>query len=333
MSSGQDVLFNVILLVAFLAVLNKASRMAIDGSIKISENSGLRASTVGFIFLAMTTSLPEVSVSIASAQSGQIGLAVGNVIGSNIANVSLVIGIPLLLQGIRHVKIKDIFPRMDKIDLDNLFFGLLIASAVPLFLLIVRTGIPVGVTLLALFVFYSFYMSHVDITSKKFREEPLRGRMSRADLRRGIATAIVGVVGVVFSAQLIVSSAGNITSLLGVSQTFVGATVIAVGTSLPELVLSIRAMGEKRLGLALGTAVGSNFANITVVLGMAIALAPFQLESSVFLDLIVFSLFANIVLWYFLSIDWIEWKAGVVLLSIYIIFLTSIASTAFASPG
>jgi cation:H+ antiporter len=333
MSIGQDVLFNVILLAVFLAVLNKASHMAIDGSVKISENTGLRASTVGFIFLAMTTSLPEVSVSIASAQSGQIGLAVGNIIGSNIANVSLVIGIPLLLLGIRHVKIKEIFPRMEKTDLDNLFFGLLIASAVPLFLLIVQTGILVGVALLSLFVFYSFYMSRVDITSKKFREEPLRGRMSRAELRRGIATTAVGVVGVVLSAQLIVSSAGSIISILGVSQTFVGATVIAVGTSLPELVLSIQAMGEKRLGLALGTAVGSNFANITIVLGTVIALAPFQLEPSVFIDLIVFSLLANIILWYFLSIDWIESKAGVVLVAIYVLFIASITSTVFTSLG
>lgn len=329
MPSGQDIIFNVILMAVFLAVLNTASRLSIDGSTKISENSGLRASTIGFIFLALTTSLPEVSVSIASAQSGQIGLAIGNVIGSNIANVSLVIGIPLLLLGIRRVKIKEIFPRLEKTDLDNLFFGLLIASVVPLFLLTTRVGVSVGLALLVTFGLYSYYMYRVDITAKKFREEPIRGRMSRTALHRGIVMTIVGVVGVILSAQLIVSAAGGIISALGVSQTFIGATVVALGTSLPEMALSIRAIRERRLGLAFGNAVGSNFANITVVLGSVIALAPVQIAASVFIDLIVFSLLANLVLWYFLSIDWIEWKAGVILFSIYILFIASMAPSLY----
>ncbi len=303
--------------------------MSVIGAINISENSGLRTSTVGFIFLAIATSLPEVSISIASALTGQTGLAIGNIVGSNIANVSLVIGIPLLFLGIRRIKIKELFPMLEKTDLDNLFFGLMIASAVPLFLLLVETSVTVGVTLLLIFIIYSYYMSRVDITTKKFRTEPIRGRMSKKVVYRSIITTIIGVVGLVICAQIIVISAGNIISLLGISQTFIGATVVALGTSLPELALSIRAINEKRLGLAFGNAVGSNFANITLVLGSVISIVPFQINTNIFLDMIIFSLLANIMLWYFLSIKWVDWKTGLIFLSIYLMFMASISPSIY----
>lgn len=153
--------------------------------------------------------------------------------------------------------------------------------------------------------------------------------MSRKTLHRGIITAILGIIGVIVSAELIVLSAVNVISFLNVSQTFVGATVIAVGTSLPELALSLRAMHERRFGLAFGNAVGSNFANITLVLGLVISAAPLQLEVNLFLDMIIFSLFANIVLWYFLSINWIEWRTGLILFLIYILFISSMIQTVF----
>ncbi len=329
MAGEESIVFNVILLAAFLAVLDQASHMSVTGAIKISENTGLRASTVGFIFLALATSLPEVSISIASASTGQIGLAVGNIIGSNIANVSIVIGIPLIFLGIKRVKIKELFPRLEKTDLDNLFFGLMIASAVPLFLLLVQVSIAVGISLLSIFLLYSYYMSRVDITTKKFREEPVRGRMSKKVLYRSIVKTIIGVIAMILSAQVIVFTAGNIISSLGISQTILGATVVAVGTSLPELALSLRAINERRLGLAFGNIVGSNFANITLVLGSLIVIAPFQLDSNIFRDMIIFSLLANIILWYFLSIKWIEWKTGLILFSIYILFIASITPSIY----
>ncbi|MFQ6135103.1 MAG: sodium:calcium antiporter, partial [Nitrososphaerales archaeon] len=174
-----------------------------------------------------------------------------------------------------------------------------------------------------------YYMSRVDITTKKFREELIRGRMSKRVLYRGTVTTIIGVTGVILSAQLIVIAAGNIISFLGISQTFLGATVVAVGTSLPELALSLRAINERRLGLAFGNAVGSNFANITLVLGSLISVAPFQLDPNVFLDMIIFSLLANIMLWYFLSIKWIEWKTGLIFFTIYILFIASITPSIY----
>jgi cation:H+ antiporter len=133
--------------------------------------------------------------------------------------------------------------------------------------------------------------------------------------------SILGAVGVVASAYFIVDSASYIAGQIGVPPVIIGATVVAFGTSIPELVTSVAAVRRGHLDLALGNIVGSCFMNITLILGVSLVTSPLNIDMSAFSDLALFSLITNLFLWYFLSSEKITWREGSILLFMYFIFL------------
>jgi cation:H+ antiporter len=147
-------------------------------------------------------------------------------------------------------------------------------------------------------------------------------------LKRYLLFTILGALGVVVSAYFLVESAVAIATSIGISQQIIGATIIAFGTSLPELTLDLKAFLRGHSGLAFGDLIGSSFVNITLILGVtlfvpALVGSPVQLNMSVFQNLVIFSIITNLFFWYFLSRDKISWKEGVVFLSIYALFLAT----------
>ena len=315
----EGLLINALVLLLSLVVLGKASDLTITNSVRVADITGFGKTTVGFILVAFSTSLPELSVAVFSAIGQQaIGVAIGNVLGSNIVNICLILGICFLLIAQKESKYVKLLPTIAKEETGSLYFGLFIASVVPLTLLYIGYASRfIGIILLAIFVYYIYQLSKI----KKVKEEsPLSSERER--LRKYTFLTFLGALGVVASSYFIVDSASYIAIGIGIPRVVIGATVVALGTSVPELATSVNAARKGHSDLVLGSIVGSCFINVACILGVILVASPLRVDMVAFSDLVMFSLITNLFLWYFLSSEKITWREGAVLLFIYIIFLT-----------
>jgi len=322
----MDILLALFLVIVFLVVLNQSSHLTITNAIKVSDITGLGKTTVGFLLLAFSTSLPELSVAFIASLGGDAAISAGTVIGSNIVNVCLIIGLGAILVALKRPSTQSLVSPFAKGELGSLYSGLFVASIIPLFLVyLVGANWLVGLLLILVFVFYSFQLVKITVPPEE------RSRVSdttRRRLRPYVALTFLGAIGVIASAHFIVESAVSIAAFIGVPKTLIGATVIAFGTSLPEFSLDIRAFLRGESGLAFGDVVGSCFINMTLILGIGLLLPallgqPLTMNMLVFLDIVVFSLIANLLLWYFLSMERLGWREGAILLFIYLLFLAT----------
>lgn len=311
-------MINALILLASLLVLDKASHLTITNSVKVADMTGFGKTTIGFILLAFSTSLPELSVAIFSAiGGGAIGVAIGNALGSNIVNVCLILGVCVLLGTLRNSKATGLVPFMTKEEIGSLHFGLFVASIVPLSLMYIGYASRfIGVILLTIFILYTYQLSKVKIIKE---EEPLGEE--RQNLHRYTFLIFIGAASVVASSYFIVDSATYIALKIGVPYIIIGSTIVALGTSVPELATSVEATKQGHLNLAFGNIIGSCFINITCILGVTLVASQLTVNIAAFSDLAMFSLIANLFLWYFLSSEKISWREGSVLLFFYLLFL------------
>ena len=309
---------NIAILVASLAVLMKASSLAITNSVKLAAVTGLGKTKTGFILVAFATSLPELFVAIFAALDAEtIGLSVGNVLGSNIVNICLVLGVGFLIMAFKYPESAGFFTRMAKDEVGNLNFGLFVASIVPLILLYFRFANQiVGAVLVVLFV-YNMYL----ISRQKRIVEEISDDVEKRGTGKYLVKSVVGIIGVVASAYLIVESGSFLALSAGVPAVIIGATVVAFGTSVPELATGIESFRKGFVDLAIGNVIGSCFINITLILGLTLLLSPLDLNISAFSNLIIFSLISNLILWYFLQNTRISKREGAILLVCYLLFL------------
>ena len=316
---------NIAVLIVSLAVLIKASSLAITNSVKLASVTGLGKTKTGFILVAFSTSLPELFVAIfATLNPENIGISIGNVLGSNIVNICLVLGIGFLIMAFKYPESVGFFTRMAKDEVGNLNFGIFIASIVPLILLYFRFANQiVGALLIVLFA-YNMY----ELIKKRETVEEISDEAEKRELGKYLFKSLLGIIGVVISAYFIVESASFLALSVGIPPVIVGATVIAFGTSVPELATSIASIKKGFLDLAIGNIIGSCFINITLILGFTLLLAPFEVNISAFSDLIIFSLIANIILWYILQNTKVGKREGAILLTIYVLFLVISLSSA-----
>jgi cation:H+ antiporter len=317
---GLGLLGNALILLASLVVLDKASDWAITNSVKIADITGFGKTTIGFILVAFSTSLPELCVSIFAAIGDEsIGVAIGNVLGSNIVNICLILGVCFLIVALKSSETVKLVPAMAKEEVGTLYFGLFVASVVPLVLLYIGYASRViGVILLAIFVFYVYQLSKV----RKIRDEGSLGE-ERRKLPIYAFFALLGIALVVASAYFIVDSATFIARENKIPEVVIGATIVAFGTSLPELATSVDAVQKGHMDLALGNIVGSCFINITCIMGVALIGASLMVDMAAFSHLVMFSLITNLMLWYFLSSERISWREGAILLIMYTVFLAT----------
>jgi cation:H+ antiporter len=315
----------LILLAAFLIVLVLSSRLTITNAIKVSTITRLGKTTFGFILVAFSTSVPELSVAVLSLLGGgeKTAVSVGNVIGSNIVNICVIIGLATVLvvfqKRSRNVKM---IPAMAKEEFGSLYFGLFVASIIPLALVYLTFASRfIGLVLVLIFAAYTYRLSKMRVPQESSQSVSEEMKMK---LRLYVALTFLGVAGVVLSAYFIVESSVAIAEAVGVSKSIIGATIVAFGTSLPEFSIDVGAFLEGHSGLAFGDIVGSCFINMTLILGITLLAAPFSVHNIVFFtDLVVFSLVANLFLWYFLSMDRLGWKESLILLFIYILFIAT----------
>jgi len=331
--NGLDVIANLLIILITLIILDQASHLTITNAIKVSGITQLGKTAVGFSLLAFSTSLPELSVAFIAALSinpltgeSQAAISVGNVLGSNIVNISLIVGLAALLISLKRPRRVSLIPSFAKEELGSLYFGLFVSSIIPLSLVYLEEASWfVGLILILIFVFYTYQMS-------KIRIPPEEGTSVSEDekkkLKRYILFTFLGVIGVVSSAYFLVESAVAIAESANIPRQIIGATIIAIGTSLPELTLDLRAFLKGHPALAFGDIIGSSFVNITLILGFTLFVpvllgSPVSMDMRVFQNLVIFSLITNLFFWYFLSMGRLSWKEGAIFLFIYLLFLAS----------
>jgi cation:H+ antiporter len=314
-------LVNVGLLAVSLVLLDKFSHWTIVNAERVADLTGFGKTAVGFLLVAFSTSLPEFSVAVFSTQNEEaVGVAIGNVLGSNIVNVCLILGVCILYAAWKNLACIDFLPLITHQDIKSLQLGLFGASIIPLTLIYIGYASRlVGVVLIMVFVWNTLRIAR---NREGVKDEGALGEEGRR-LPRYIGLVVLGAVGVIGCSYFIVDSATYIALSLGVSKLVIGATVVAFGTSVPELATSLEATKGGNISMALGNIVGSGILNLTLILGTSLALSNLTVNMTVFTNLAVFSLISNLFLWYFLSGDRICWREGAVLVGLYALFLAS----------
>ncbi len=339
--SFASVIVDILIIAVSFIILNFTSNIVINNAVKVSTLTRLGKTAVGFSIIAFSTSLPELTVALIAALSGGAALSVGNVLGSNIVNIAVIIGIAAFLvyfQSCRRAKrsnepaAKDcnIVPAFAKSELSSIYFGLFISSIIPIVLIFISAATwVVGLVLICIFIGYMYQLSKVRMPEEN---SGMVTTKEKDRLKRYIAFTIAGALGVVISAYFLVESAVAIARAVGLSQQVIGATIIAIGTSLPELTLDLKAILRGHSGLAFGDIIGSSFVNITLILGVtlfvpALVGTPIIMRMDVFQNLVLFSIVTNLIFWYFLSRGQIGKIEGAVFLLIYVLFvITTVGS-------
>ena len=309
---------NIIVLVISLGVLIRASSLTITNSVNLASVTGLGKTKVGFLLVAFSTSLPELFVAtFAIVDQATVGISVGNILGSNIMNICLILGIGFLIMAVKYPESAGFFTKMTRDEVGNLNFGIFVASIVPLLLLYFGYATQImGFILIGLFI-YNMY----DLVRKRETVQQISDTAEKSEHKKYIIKSIVGIIGVVSASFFIIESASFLALIAGIPPIIVGATVVAFGTSFPELVTSVDSVRKGFIDLALGNVIGSCFINITLILGLTFILAPLNVNISAFSDLILFSLIANIVLGYIIQNSSIRKRQGITLLIIYALFI------------
>lgn len=305
---GEDMLTNLILLIFGFFVLIKGADFFIEGASGIAMNLGISKMLVGFTIIAFGTSAPELGVSIKAITSNNGEILFGNVIGSNIINILLILGITPLIKEIR-INNSTLKKELPLIVIITILFGLLLLD---------RSFTRLD----SLFVLGIFMVFLYQIISKD-------ASSSSEDLSiiKSTIFTIVGLIGVILGSHTVVNSAEVISELLGVSERIISLTVIALGTSLPELVTSISAVKKEEYELVIGNILGSNIFNIGIVVALPILI--FGKVSNIGINYIdIITMISAVIILFISSINdkKVTKKEGLLFLIIFIIYYSYVLS-------
>lgn len=312
-----------ILLIIGFVLLIKGADFFVDGSSSVAKILKVPTIIIGLTVVAFGTSMPELSVSVTAALRGSNDLAVSNVLGSNIFNLLVVLGCCALVKPVaaKWSLLKKEFPFSILITVilllvDSDFSIMKILDGNQGFVL----GRWAGLLFLILFVLYIYATVKSALRSRaeaKDMEEEEYKTMS--PLKSGIYI-VIGLIGIVWGGNLVVDSASNIALTFGWSQTFIGLTIVALGTSLPELVTSVVAARKGENDLAVGNVVGSNIFNILLILGVSSFITPITLDVTAVYDTIILIIASIVVYVSAISKREIQRKEGILFLVCYFAF-------------
>lgn len=274
----MDIVIQILLLVLGFSMLIKGADWFVDGAAGIAKKFGIPSLVIGLTIVAMGTSTPEAAISISAAFKGSADIAVGNVLGSNIMNILIILGLTAIITplAVQKSTIKYEIPFMILI---TVVFGLL-----GLFDNVL--GILDGIILWVLFFAYLVYLFFMAKKGKGEQEDSV-DIPGRTKMPRLIIFGIIGVVLIILGSNITVDAATNIARAFGMSERFIGLTIVALGTSLPELVTSITAAVKKNADIAIGNIVGSNIFNILFVIGTSALITPVAYQPQFLFDTVV----------------------------------------------
>lgn len=313
-----------VLLVLGFVLLIKGADCFVDGSSSAAKLLKIPPIIIGLTVVAFGTSMPEASVSITAALKGQNGLAVSNVLGSNIFNLLIVLGCSAVISPLKAspAVLKKEFPFSILITAvlallcTGLSFGGLFDGTGSFHL--DRTG---GLVLLVLFIV--FLVSQVRGALKARTDGSGEDYETMSPIKSALLV-LIGLAGIIWGGDLVVESACEIAVQYGLSQSFIGLTIVAMGTSLPELVTSMVAAQKGENDLALGNVVGSNIFNILLILGASAAISPITVDSEAIFDMLLLMIMSGIAYIFTRSKGELSRKEGIGFLAMYAMYFAYI---------
>ncbi len=265
----MEIILQVALLIIGFILLIKGADWLVDGASSVASNFKVSKLLIGLTIVAFGTGAPELAVSFSSLINGSTDILVGNVIGSNIINVLLLIGIAAVIRPIKVQK--------DTVS-KELPLLLLISTALIILLLDVNLAEAVINTFsradaIICLLFFCIFLYYLFSLARKNKKEAKKVEKPKYKIGKSFLFVILGLVGVVGGSQLVVNSASTIATTIGISERIISLTIIALGTSLPELVTTVMAARKGESDLLVGNIVGSNIFNICIVLALPVAFA------------------------------------------------------------
>ena len=278
----MELVIQIALLAIGFLMLVKGADYFVDGAAGIATKFGIPQLVVGLTIVAMGTSAPEAAVSITGAMSGAADIAVGNVVGSNILNILIILGITGVIATVAVQKST-------------------LMIEIPFMLLITLVLIVLGMTGneltfvegIVFWVLFIIYLAYLFVLAKKGTEEDVP---EERPVWKLLLFILVGFGFVIWGANISVNAATAIATAIGISEKFIGLTIVALGTSLPELVASVTAARKGNADIAIGNIVGSNIFNILFVLGTSALITPIPYQSTFLFDGVI-AVLAGVLLW------------------------------------
>ena len=296
------IILELFLLALGFSMLVKGADWFVDGTSGMARKLGIPQLVVGLTIVAMGTSAPEAAVSITAALKNNAGIAIGNVIGSNILNILIILGVTAVITTVA-------------IQKSTLYVEIPYMLVVTIVLILMGLDGKVsrieGILLWGMFLVYLAYLYYL---AKKGKEEKEKVEESIWKL---IVSAILGGAIVVWGSDITVDAATKIAQILGMSERFIGLTIVALGTSLPELVTSVTAARKGNADIAIGNIVGSNIFNILFVIGTAALIIPVPFTTGFLMDGVI-AIMAGVLLW--IAVFWkmeLRRSWGIVMLAAY----------------
>ncbi len=305
---------SLIILAIGLVVLTKGSDYFVEAAARIARQFGVSKFLIGLSLVAFGTSIPELVSSIIAAIEGHSGLVVGNVIGSNIANIGLVIGLAAIIGLIRTDR-----PTL-KLN------GYIMLFATLLFPIFAFNGVVSTFEAFILLISYIAYIVFLFRFDRQSRDVNQTKGQNCVSFWPGVLKDLLILFGsgcaIVFGGHLLVKEAVWFAFFLGVPESIIGLSMVAVGTSLPELGVSISAVRKGYGGMLIGNIIGSNIANILLVVGVSSMIAPLHVMPLTLFYLVPFMIFISLLLLLFIKNNWdIGKMAGVSILLLYTVFI------------
>ena len=282
----MDILWNLLMLALGFVLLVKGADWFVDGAAGIANKFKIPQLIIGLTIVAMGTSAPEAAVSISAALKGSAEITIGNIVGSNILNILIILGLTAVITPVAVAK--------STIRVDIPF--MLGISA-----LLLIQGLDGSVTLLdgiVLLVVFAGYLTYLVVNARKNPEQLEEERIKNQSIWMCLLWTAIGLVAIILGSNFSVDAASNIARILGLSERFIGLTIVALGTSLPELVTSVMAARKGNADIAIGNIVGSNIFNILFVVGLSSVIVSVPFASAFIVDMIV-AIGAGVLLWIF----------------------------------
>lgn len=315
-------IITILLFILGIIILIKGADLLVDGAISIAKHIGISTIVVGLIIVSFGTSAPELVINIFASIKGKSDIAIGNILGSNIANILLILGISAIIYPIvfkSNTKWKEIpFSLLAIIVFafmvnDGFFNGESFSG-------LTRNDGLVLLSFFVIFLYYNFSISKAGIENTD--ETPSR----LYSLPRSILLIIIGLAGLTIGGRWIVNSAVSIATAFGIGEAFIASTIVAVGTSLPELATSVVASYKRNVDIVVGNVVGSNILNIFFVLGISSIINPLPFSQSLHFDVWVV-IIATLLLFLFMFIGkrhtLKRWQ-GIIFIMLYIGYIISL---------
>mgnify|MGYP002518267913 CR=1 FL=1 len=309
---GQ-MIFQVGLLVVGFVFLVKGADWFVDGAASVATKFGIPQLVIGLTIVAMGTSAPEAAVSITAAAAGNADITIGNVVGSNILNILIILGITALVNPV-------------VVQKSSLVVDIPVVIGISALLLVL--GLDGKITRLdasILIVIFIMYLSYLLWDAKKSKalssgtiEES--EEIKNLSIPKAIFSTIIGLVLIIAGSNCVVEGATFIAEKAGLSERFIGLTIVALGTSLPELFTSVTAAMKKNSDIAVGNIVGSNIFNILFVVGLSGLIIPVPFQSAFRFDTIVSGVAAILLLLFALPKKRLSRVAGIIFLICYAVY-------------